>query len=171
MQIFAVDSDPKAAARALGDKHVVKMCLETAQILCTVSWIHGQSAPYQPTHVSHPCVRWTSEFAHHWEWVHAHGLELGREYEFRFRRQHASAAVIKSLSRPESIRAPRIRIQVPSFTTRSLLPRYQRIPDPVSAHRQSYVNEKAHIAIYARGREPPDWIADALAFRNRSVVS
>jgi len=35
MNIFYVDADPKKAAMCLVDKHVVKMILETAQLLCT----------------------------------------------------------------------------------------------------------------------------------------
>ena len=35
MNIFYVDKDPKVAAQMMCDKHVVKMILEYAQILCT----------------------------------------------------------------------------------------------------------------------------------------
>ena len=35
MNIFFVDRDPVAAAQALYDKHVVKMILESAQLLST----------------------------------------------------------------------------------------------------------------------------------------
>ena len=36
MNIFAVDKDPKISAQQLCDKHVVKMILESAQMLCAV---------------------------------------------------------------------------------------------------------------------------------------
>ena len=35
MNIFYVDKDPVKAAKMLLDKHVVKMILESAQMLCT----------------------------------------------------------------------------------------------------------------------------------------
>ena len=49
MNIFVVDTYPVLAARALCDRHVVKMVLETAQILSTIS-----GGPYRPTHQNHP---------------------------------------------------------------------------------------------------------------------
>lgn len=39
MNIFALSRDPKEAARAHGDKHVVKMILEACQMLYTAHWI------------------------------------------------------------------------------------------------------------------------------------
>ena len=38
MNIFALNSDPKKAAEAHGDKHVVKMILEACQMLYTAHW-------------------------------------------------------------------------------------------------------------------------------------
>jgi len=35
VNIFAVDKDPQTAAQQLCDKHVVKMILESAQMLCS----------------------------------------------------------------------------------------------------------------------------------------
>ena len=35
MNIFMLDRDPRVAANMHCDKHVVKMILETAQLLCT----------------------------------------------------------------------------------------------------------------------------------------
>jgi hypothetical protein len=39
MNIFALSLDPKEAAQAHGDKHVVKMILEACQMLYTAHWI------------------------------------------------------------------------------------------------------------------------------------
>ena len=43
MNIFVLDLDPKKAARAHGDKHVVKMILEACQLLYTAHWIFAYS--------------------------------------------------------------------------------------------------------------------------------
>ena len=48
MNIFYVDSDPVIAAQQLVDKHVVKMPLETAQLLCS-AFPQG-AAPYRRNH-------------------------------------------------------------------------------------------------------------------------
>ena len=41
MNIFYLDEDPVKSARAHGDKHIVKMPLETAQMLSTVWHLFG----------------------------------------------------------------------------------------------------------------------------------
>lgn len=59
MNIFVLSLDPFEAASMQCDKHVVKMVLETAQILSTVkTLLNEEGAPYKPTHVNHPCVTW-----------------------------------------------------------------------------------------------------------------
>ena len=59
MNIFILDKDPKTAAEYHCDKHVLKMILETAQMLCTAHWETGGQAPYRATHKNHPCTKWT----------------------------------------------------------------------------------------------------------------
>lgn len=41
MNIFAVDENPVMAAVSLCDKHVHKMAIESAQLLCAALWLHG----------------------------------------------------------------------------------------------------------------------------------
>ena len=76
MNIFFVHKDPVIAAQSLCDKHVVKMVLETAQILCTA--IHNSSngdikPPYRPTHKNHPCVKWAGLSGANFDWLYRHG--------------------------------------------------------------------------------------------------
>lgn len=61
MNIFYLDKDPKLCAQYHCDKHVVKMILESAQLLCTaVNEAAGKEvAPYKSTHVNHPCSIWS----------------------------------------------------------------------------------------------------------------
>ena len=95
MNIFALSSDPHEAARWAIDKHVIKMVLETAQILSTVSWRYGVEAPYRPTHAQHPCTLWAGETIANWHWLLEHGLALADEYARRYGREHKSRAVIE----------------------------------------------------------------------------
>ena len=53
MNIFVLSECPIEAAQMQCDKHVVKMIVETAQMLCTVG-----TGPYKRTHASHPCTVW-----------------------------------------------------------------------------------------------------------------
>ena len=56
MNIFVLHKNPKKAAQYHHDKHVVKMILESAQMLCSVHWVMGSDgAPYKLAHKNHPC--------------------------------------------------------------------------------------------------------------------
>jgi hypothetical protein len=67
MNIFATDINPEISAINLCDKHIIKMILESAQILCTVRWSKGLYAPYNPTHTKHPCVLWAKSSLQNYE--------------------------------------------------------------------------------------------------------
>ncbi|MFU8806166.1 MAG: pyrimidine dimer DNA glycosylase/endonuclease V, partial [Bradymonadaceae bacterium] len=95
MNIFIFDEDPQECARHHGDRHVVKMVLETAQILCTVQHVSGQAAPYKKTHAAHPCVRWVLESLANYRWLVELGLALAVEYTHRYGRRHKSHDVIE----------------------------------------------------------------------------
>ena len=84
----------------LHDKHVVKMCLETAQILCTVYDRYGLVALYRPTHQNHPCVRWAGDHPKHFEWLATHGEALCHEYYYRYQKIHACLRVIMLAHKP-----------------------------------------------------------------------
>ena len=100
MNIFVVDEDPEIAARQLCDKHVVKMILESAQMLCTVARNHGyEDAPYKKAHPKHPCTLWAGKSAENWQWLITHGLAMAEEYTRRYGRQHKSEAVIRWCAR------------------------------------------------------------------------
>ena len=47
MNIFFLDEDPKYAAQMQCDKHVVKMVLETAQMLSTAARAQGHKVGYK----------------------------------------------------------------------------------------------------------------------------
>jgi len=61
MNIFFLDFDTEKCAKYHCDKHVVKMILETAQLLCGTHWVIGSEAPYKLSHKNHPCAIWTRE--------------------------------------------------------------------------------------------------------------
>jgi len=91
MNIFVLDSDPTIAAKYQCDKHIVKMCLETAQLLCSVF----SSAPYKRTHYNHPCSVWTRESLGNYQWLISHGESLCKEYTNRYGKVHKSQSVIE----------------------------------------------------------------------------
>ena len=82
MNIFVLDYNPKRAAQMQCDKHVVKMPLETAQILCSA--FEPGTAPYKRTHYNHPCSVWGRESKVNYKWLIEHGLALSDEYTYRY---------------------------------------------------------------------------------------
>lgn len=90
MNIFVLDRDPVIAARMQCDKHVVKMVLESTQMLCTAY----DDAPYKHTHKNHPCSVWSRDnlFNHMWLLVHAYAL--ADEYSRRYNKTHKCEEVL-----------------------------------------------------------------------------
>ncbi|MBN2080871.1 hypothetical protein JW859_01565 [bacterium] len=105
MNIFVLHTDPVRAARYHCDRHVVKMTLETAQLLSTALAVENpaQAAQlqatgliYKPTHQNHPCSRWAAESLANFRWLARLGLALADEYSYRYSgRVHKSSAVIE----------------------------------------------------------------------------
>ena len=61
MNIFLLDADVEKCAEYHVDKHVVKMVLETAQLLCGVHHMTSQVTEpslYKLSHKNHPCSIW-----------------------------------------------------------------------------------------------------------------
>lgn len=89
MNIFATDPCPIKCAQFLDDKRVIKMCLETAQILATNIRIHGGTATYKMTHENHPATVWARETRSNYMWLYEHFKALCNEFEARRDKVHA----------------------------------------------------------------------------------
>ena len=97
MNIFVTSSDPWECARVLPDKHIVKMPLETCQMLaivCSDKWGHNFGslpkadgsayATEKGAFRNHPCTKWANQFVTNWQWLLAHGLAMCDEYTARY---------------------------------------------------------------------------------------
>lgn len=102
MNIFYLDHDQATCAKFHCDKHVVKMILETAQILCATHDRYGehQDWMYKPTHVSHPCTLWAGDSVAHYDWLYKLGMELCYEYTRRYGKVHKTQSILKQLKTP-----------------------------------------------------------------------
>lgn len=77
MNIFVLSEDVKEAAEWHVDRHVVKMPLETAQMLCTALSLNGNSnVEYKPAFFKHPCTIWAAATRDNFEWLCRLGVEL-----------------------------------------------------------------------------------------------
>ena len=97
MNIFYLHRDPVKAAVVQYNKHVVKMILESAQMLCTAHHVYnnGDNVPYKKAHLNHPSTIWVRESVHHYWWLYDHMLALGKEYTARYNKHHLSIAKCK----------------------------------------------------------------------------
>jgi len=100
MNIFYLSTDPEKAAQMMYSKHVVKMILESAQLLCTAHVISdGEKAdvPYKVTHKNHPSAIWARESTSNYKWLYNHMLALGEEYTRRYGKTHLTIIKCKGV--------------------------------------------------------------------------
>ena len=153
MNIFILDNEIEKCAQYHCDQHVVKMILESVQMLCTALNKKGFTTPYKSTHIKHPCVLWVEESFENFMWLQNLAIALNTEYRFRFERDsdHKSIFVLNELSNY-------------TYDNRGLTEFAQAMPDKykipgnaVKAYRQFYLGEKMKFAKWTR-RHSPEWI-------------
>lgn len=96
MNIFALDKDPNIAAIYHNNRHVVKMILETAQMISIIindRKIVIDSSIKLPKVASnyriHPCTKWMNYSYNNFVWSIKLGKALCNEYTFRYKKNHA----------------------------------------------------------------------------------
>lgn len=156
MNIFVVNLSPIEAARSLCNAHVVKMTLESAQILSTVLHSHGLQCPYKPTHRHHPCVKWAAESRGNYSWLFQHFSALLEEYSYRWGKHHACGRFLSVLE------APLLGEETSMTPFVQCMPQEYKDPDPIKAYRAYYLGEKMGFSKWTR-REPPTWVRQPLS--------
>jgi hypothetical protein len=162
MNIFLLSFNPKEAAEYHCDKHVVKMILETAQLLYSAHWVLDPSVlpelSYKLAHKNHPCSIWVRESLSNYMWLSELGYWLCQEYRFRYgNKTH------KTESHLEWLRAyPPSGLKDLGITEiRLAMPVEYKQPNPVEAYRTYYRENKLrtrNIVRYSK-RGPPDFLA------------
>lgn len=95
MNIFYLDEDIKKCCEYHADKHVVKMILETSQLLCGVHWCSGSEAPYKLSHKNHPCSIWARSSLSNYLYLCEIGMGLCDEYTYRYGKRHKCKDIIE----------------------------------------------------------------------------
>lgn len=175
MNIFYLDSDPVVAAAMHCDKHVVKMIVETAQLLSTAhriidgeerqgfsesgrkqkQWVindERDAVMYKATHANHPSAAWTRQSTQNYDWLYKLFICLLYEYEYRYGRKHACLKLVNSLRK-----APN-RINMKPFTEPPpAMPDYCKVPgNSVESYRKYYIMEKRGFTKWTK-RNVPSW--------------
>ena len=158
MNIFFLDFDVKKCAEYHCDKHVVKMILETAQLLCSAHHVTGGSAPYKLSHKNHPCSIWARKSLSNYLYLCELGLELCKEYTYRYGKRHKSQDVIEwcLINKPN---IPDIGFTEPAMA----MPDEYKVKSVVESYRNYYMGAKSGFAVW-KNREKPFWFDFKLTY-------
>ena len=157
MNIFYLHNDPAICAQLHNDKHVVKMIVETAQILSTAHFNNGSHQPwmYKPTHKHHPCTVWAGSSTANYQWAWELGMELCKEYTYRYGKRH------KTQDKLELLRtAPPVVNEYWTPPPQCMPEQYHR-DNYVDGYREYYRAEKAGFSRWTK-RPIPDFMADVI---------
>ena len=107
MNRFRIEETPSQCAKSHCDKHIVKMVLESAQMMSTAhrvldgtlgkapsksgkTMVKHWSLPdsrdsilYKAVHVGHPCTVWSMESKANYKWHYEHFVALSNEFIYR----------------------------------------------------------------------------------------
>jgi hypothetical protein len=171
MNIFVLDTDAASAAQMMCDKHVVKMILESCQLLSTAHHVlDGEPLEVNTgkrrykTHVctkknickatmtNHPCTIWTRENRSNYMWLWQHAYALCKEYTRRYNKVHAMESMLTN-----ELYDPPVNIAKGNLSNfAQAMPDTYKDENPVIAYRKYYINEKSRFAKW-KSTEIPKW--------------
>lgn len=170
MNIFYTDACPAKSAQALCDKHVVKMPLESAQMLST-AWRKALSQQFTKTevdqwceshgyykiaHPNHPSTLWVMHSESHYNWLFRHYVALCLEYQYRYNRVHKSFGLFDQLKDCPTNILDRGFTQPPTC----MPDEYKISKDSTKCYKAYLRNAKAHFSKWT-ARDQPDWWCEA----------
>jgi hypothetical protein len=156
MNIFWLDENEELAASYHCDKHVVKMCLEYAQLLSSVLRVNSPELctinfPYRLTHKNHPCAVWARASNRNYNKLYKLAIALGEVYTYRYKKRHKSIeTIVKQLP------SPRFNSTELTELPQCMPEQYRIKNDPVTAYRIYYIEEKAGFAEW-KYSDTPAW--------------
>ena len=151
MNIFFLHKHPVIAAQMQCNKHVVKMVLETAQMLSTAARAQGHDVGYKSAYPKHPMTLWVNQSADNFRWAWLHGMSLAKEYTNRYDKIHKSQAILEQLENYAT--GDESHITEPP----QCMPDEYKTKNYVEAYRNYYVGDKKRFAKYTN-RKPPEFM-------------
>lgn len=158
MNIFILDTDPTRAAHMQCDKHVVKMVLETGQMLSTVQRQLGNDDDqlYRSTHQHHPCTRWAAETRGNYYWLWQHFRALADEFKYRYGNTHLTWTKLRTVT---DFVPPNMSDSIDMTPFALAMPDEYKTDCAVQSYRNYYRNAKSAILAYTK-RQSPDWLTE-----------
>ena len=180
MNLFVLDKDPVKAAQLQCDKHIVKMVLESGQMLSTAHrlldgveelrpsasgktntryWRHPdsnlESVLYRVAHRAHPCTVWSMQSNNNYNWHYAHFIALCDEYKYRYGKTHLTDTKLR-----EILKTPPRNIPVGHLTPQPLAMKSNpecMLSCVVESYRAYYQTKQDRFKMVWSKRNVPDW--------------
>jgi hypothetical protein len=180
MNIFALSPVPEIAAKWHCDTHVVKMIVESAQMLSTAHRVldgtidrrpsksgktrvkywelddDREDVLYKAVHVGHPCTVWTMESHMNYKWHYELFKELCKEYTYRYGKQHLSEKVLFDILKdpPQNIKKSHM---TPYALAMGSNPECINYDDPIGSYQKFYQTKQQRFSMKWTKRETPHW--------------
>ena len=156
MNIFAIEGNTEtgeidwgASARSQDNYRVVKMILESCQILCTVLNEQGLDAPYRSFNPKHPSCLWAAESSANFLCLVEHCDAMITEYGERFGKIHKCSAV---LAKAIDLYDPSLFSSHEPTPLRQAMPEHFKSDNPVLSYRKYYASKPR--MRYPKGKVP-----------------
>lgn len=187
MNIFVLHENPHVSATYMCDKHVVKMILESCQLLSTshrvldgtkfvttknnrkyttykINDTFLDKFLYKSTMVNHPCSIWCRETDSNYIWLASHTMSLLEEYTNRYGKHHASSSLAGWLfeNTPQNINKG----DVTPFAL--AMPDEYKTSCAIESYRKYYINDKSKFAKW-KNNNVPYWYTKSL--KNNDKIS
>lgn len=179
MNIFYLSTSPQECAKFMVDRHVVKMVLESCQLLSTAHrlldgkeyigksiktnrnvkrWTledQRDAVLYQATHINHPSAVWARTSIENYNWLYEHFFALTNEYTYRYGKKHKCGGDLSfMLSSPPFNLKTYDMTEMPSC----MAPEYIVSSDPIENYKNYYRNGKKHLHKWTK-RTRPLWMS------------
>jgi len=186
MNIFYVHKDPVVAAKMLIDKHVVKMIIESAQMLSTAHRLHDgeqyedrtkagrrikrwrledksdEDIIYKASHIKHPSTVWVMASAYNYKWLYNHMVALNDEFKLRYNHT-VDHMTIRKLGKILFNPPKNISLSTIQTDPTPAMPDECKIPgDVVGSYRKYYVMKKKEMASWKAPSQPPQWYTEGV---------
>ena len=179
MNIFILDQNPIKAAQLQCDKHVVKMIVESGQMLSTVHRMvdgkmerrpsksgsmlqyykhpnaHLERTLYKACHFNHPSTVWTRESIQNYIWHYDHFYALCHEYTYRYGKIHATQTKLEEALSIPPTNIPHIGL-TPFKLAMAAFPQCI-VEDPVQSYRNFYQTKQERFKMVWTDRPVPEW--------------
>lgn len=176
MNIFYLDKDPVIAAQSMCDKHVLKMVIESNQLLSTAQRLYREQNPdgnypfptdilYKATHKNHPCAIWTRKAYYNYLWVAKHAVALSEEYTYRYGKIHKC----DSLARILLEEPPLYKFGGPTELALCMPDEYKVVGDPIESYKNYYISKLKTMKMNWTKRDVPSWILEKMPAQTQAI--